>query len=90
MPKKVSADDLVKIDIDINDISLKEINEKTAKFKLDIYNSSEDSQNRTYIIEKDLENNNSIFTTISYTSKNYIFTDDKLIISIESDKIFSF
>ena len=90
LPKKVSADDLVKIDIDINNISLKEINEKTAEFKLDVYNSSEDSQNRTYIIEKNLENNNSIFTTISYTSKNYIFTDDKLIISIECDKVFSF
>lgn len=90
LPKKVSADDLVKIDIDINDISLKDIDKKTAEFKLDVYNSSEDSQNRTYIIEKDLENNNSIFTTISYTSKNYIFTDDKLIISIECDKVFSF
>ena len=53
LPKKVSADDLVKIDIDIINISLKDIDKKTAEFKLDVYNSSEDSQNRTYIIEKD-------------------------------------
>lgn len=90
LPKKVSADDLVKIDIDIHNICLKDSCQTSAEFKLDVYNSSEDAQSKTYIIEKDLKNSNSIFTTISYTSKNYIFTDDKLIISIISKESFSF
>lgn len=90
LPKKVTADDLVKIDIDIHNINLKDRDKSFSKFKLDIYNSSEDEQCKSYVMEKDLKDNQSIFTTISYTSKNYIFTDDKLIVSISSDDSFSF
>ena len=90
LPKKISTDDLVKIDVDINDIVLKDKNKFSADFKLDILNNSEDSTGKSYILEKNLENSQSIFTTISYTSKNYIFNDDKLIINFSSKEEFSF
>ncbi len=94
LPKKVSADDLVKIDIDVHNIALKDnlnsSNNFQTEFKLDIYNNSKDGYNKTYIVKKDLKENPSIFTTISYTSKNYIFNDDKLIVNISSDDCFSF
>ena len=76
--------------MDINDIVLKDKNKFSADFKLDILNNSEDSTGKSYILEKNLENSQSIFTTISYTSKNYIFNDDKLIINFSSKEEFSF
>ena len=90
LPKKISANDLVKIDIDIHNIVLKNSVENSAKFKLDILNSSDETEGRSYILEKNLENSQSIFTTISYTSKSYIFNDDKLVVNISSEKDFSF
>ena len=90
LPKKISTDDLVKIDVDVNDIVLKDKEKFSADFKLDILNSSEDSTGKSHILEKNLENSQSIFTAISYTSKNYIFSDDKLIINLSSQEEFSF
>lgn len=90
LPKKISTDDLVKIDVDVNDIVLKDKEKSSADFKLDILNSSEDSTGKSHILEKNLENSQSIFTAISYTSKNYIFSDDKLIINLSSQEEFSF
>lgn len=90
LPKKISTDGLVKIDIDIHNIELKDKEKFSSKFKLDILNSSEDTAGKSYVMEKDLENSQSIFTTISYTSKNYIFNDDKLVVNISSEDDFSF
>lgn len=90
LPQKISAEDLVKIDVDIHDIKLSNKNKFSSKFKLDIFSNSEDTFNKTYTLEKNLEENQSIFTSISYTSKNYIFNDDRLTINISSDDEFSF
>lgn len=90
LPKKISADDLVKIDVDIHNITLKDNSKLSSKFKLDVFNNSDDLMGKSHLLEKDLKSSQSIFTTISYTSKNYIFNDDKLIINLSSNDDFSF
>lgn len=90
LPKKISADDLVKIDVDIHNITLKDSSKLSSKFKLDVFNNSDDLMGKSHLLEKDLKSSQSIFTTISYTSKNYIFNDDKLIINLSSNDDFSF